>query len=50
MMSGHLGRPRELEVVHLCCFHDHRHCHCRKKWFGGLANVGWFSLRFVGLK
>ena len=39
MMSGHLGRPRELEVVHLCCFHDHRHCHCRKN---GLA--GWQML------
>ena len=37
MMSGHLGRPRGLEVVCLCCFHDRRCCHCCQKMFHGLA-------------
>ena len=37
MMSGHLGRPREFEVVHLCHFHDHRCCHCCQKLFHAMA-------------
>ncbi len=37
MMSGHLGRPRALEVVCLCRFYDYRRCHCRRKIFHGLA-------------
>ncbi len=37
MMSGHLGRPRELEVVRLRRFHDYRRRHCRRKMFHGLA-------------
>ncbi len=32
MMLGHQGRPRALEVVRLCRFHD-----CRRKIFHGLA-------------
>ena len=28
MMSGHLGRPMKLVVVHLCRFHDHHCGHC----------------------
>jgi hypothetical protein len=37
MMSGHLGRPRALEVVCLRRFHDYRCRHCRRKMFHGLA-------------
>jgi hypothetical protein len=37
MMSGHLGRPRALEVVHLRRFHDYRRRHSRRKMFHGLA-------------
>ncbi len=37
MMSGHLGRPRALEVVRLRRFHDYRRRHCRRKMFHGLA-------------
>ena len=37
MMSGHLGRPRGLEVVRLCCFHDYCRCHCCQKMFHGMA-------------
>ena len=37
MMLGHQGRPRALEVVRLCRFHDCRRCHCRRKMFHGLA-------------
>ena len=37
MMSGHLGRPREFEVVCHRCFHHHRRRHCCRKMFHGLA-------------
>ena len=37
MMSGHLARPRGLEVVCPRCFYDHRRRHCRRKLFHGLA-------------
>ncbi len=36
-MLGHQGRPRALEVVRLCRFHDCRRRHCRGKMFHGLA-------------
>ncbi len=37
MMLGHLRRPRALEVVRLCGFHDCRCRHCRRKMFHGLV-------------
>ncbi len=37
MMSGHLERPRELEVVCHGCFYDHCWHHCCSIMFHGLA-------------
>ncbi len=37
MMSGHLRRSRELEVVRHRRFQEHRRRHCRRKMFHGLA-------------